>query len=119
MEVKIIIVNDDHRLNNYISQHGLNDRIGARVLECGTLRYFEKDEIIMATGEPLDYYYLIALPVDDLRNQYFENTQFLHHLIVSLSDKLSATMNNSSYNLTYPRVNRLSSFLIGLLATEG
>jgi len=164
------IVNDDHRLNKYIEQHELNSRIGATVLKCGSLRHFEKDEIIMATGTPLDYYYLIvegsvhisylfengksvllkmyhafnsigdielynnklicsdvvaaeatyliALPVDELRNKYFDNTQFLHHLIVSLSDKLSATMNNSSYNLTYPLVNRLSSFLIGLLETE-
>lgn len=56
--------------------------------------------------------YLIGLPADILRGQYLDNIKFLHHLINSLSEKLTATINNSSYNFIYPLVNRLSSYLV-------
>jgi len=56
--------------------------------------------------------YLIAIPVDILRKDYLNNLKFLHHLIDSLSDKLYATINNSSYNFVYPLINRLSSYLV-------
>lgn len=58
--------------------------------------------------------YLIALSADIIRQHYRENPKFLHFIIESLSDKLSATMNNSAYNMTYPLKNRLSSFLMAL-----
>ena len=56
--------------------------------------------------------YLIAMPVDILREKCFDNTKFLRHLIDSLSEKLYATINNSSYNFVYPLINRLSSYLV-------
>lgn len=54
---------------------------------------------------------LIAVPVAVLREEYMDNVKFLHHLIASLSMKLDATMNNSSYNMAYPLSNRLASYL--------
>lgn len=54
---------------------------------------------------------LIAVPAITLRNSYSENPKFLRHLLDSLSDKLYATINNSSYNYVYPLVNRLASYL--------
>lgn len=56
--------------------------------------------------------YLIAIPSDILRKTYLDNPKFLHHIIDSLSEKLYATLNNSSYNLVYPLINRLSSYLV-------
>ncbi len=56
--------------------------------------------------------YLIAMPADILRKKYLNNIKFLHHLIDSLSEKLYATINNSSYNFVYPLINRLSSYLV-------
>lgn len=56
--------------------------------------------------------YLIAIPSDILRKKYLDNVKFLHHLIDSLSEKLYATINNSSYNFVYPLINRLSSYLV-------
>src|SRR5471030_2323208 len=56
--------------------------------------------------------YLIAIPVDILRKKYCDNTKFLRHLVDSLSEKLYATINNSSYNFVYPLINRLSSYLV-------
>lgn len=56
--------------------------------------------------------YLLAIPSDLLRNNYLNNIKFLKHLVESLSDKLYATINNSSYNFVYPLVNRLASYLM-------
>lgn len=56
--------------------------------------------------------YLIAIPSATLRKKYIDNINFLHHLINSLSEKLDATINNSSYNFIYPLTNRLASYLI-------
>jgi CRP-like cAMP-binding protein len=53
-----------------------------------------------------------------LREKYFNNIKFLHHLIDSLSEKLYGTINNSSYNFIYPLINRLSSYLIEHLTDE-
>ena len=62
--------------------------------------------------EAIEDTYLIAMPSDALRKEYLDNPKFLHHLIDSLGEKLYATLNNSSYNLTYPLINRLASFLV-------
>ncbi len=56
--------------------------------------------------------YLIAISSDILRKSYLDNPKFLHHLVESLSEKLYATINNSSYNFVYPLINRLSSYLV-------
>ncbi|MEG2583443.1 MAG: helix-turn-helix domain-containing protein [Oscillospiraceae bacterium] len=56
--------------------------------------------------------YLIGIPSDILRKGYFDNSKFLRHLVESLSEKLYATINNSSYNFVYPLINRLSSYLV-------
>lgn len=55
--------------------------------------------------------YFLAIPVDIVKIHCYENPNFLHHIISSLSNKLSETLNNSSYNLTYPLINRFSSFI--------
>lgn len=62
--------------------------------------------------------YLIAIPSEILRNQYSNDLKFLHHLVDSLSEKLYATINNSSYNFVYPLVNRLASFLVKHMTDE-
>lgn len=56
--------------------------------------------------------FLIAIPTAVIREQYLDNINFLHHLIESLSEKLYATINNSSYNFVYPLINRLSTYLV-------
>ncbi|WP_026882460.1 cyclic nucleotide-binding domain-containing protein [Clostridium akagii] len=56
--------------------------------------------------------YLIAISSDILRKSYLDDSKFLRHLVESLSEKLYATINNSSYNFVYPLINRLSSYLI-------
>ena len=67
---------------------------------------------ILCNIDAIEDTYLIAIPSDLLRKKYLENSKFLHHLIDSLSDKLYATINNSSYNFVYPLINRLSSYLV-------
>ncbi len=62
--------------------------------------------------EAIENTYLIALPSKTLRDNYCDNPKFLKHIINSLSQKLDATCNNSSYNLVYPLINRLSSYLV-------
>lgn len=62
--------------------------------------------------------YLIAIPSDILRKNYLDNVRFLHHLIDSLSEKLYATINNSSYNFVYPLTNRLASYLVEHITGE-
>lgn len=67
---------------------------------------------IRCNVEAVEDSYLIAIPIEILRKKYFDNVKFLHHLIDSLSEKLFATINNSSYNFVYPLINRLSSYLV-------
>lgn len=55
--------------------------------------------------------YIIAIPARLLREHAYNDPKFLHHVIDSLSGKFFDTLNNSSYNLTYPLINRFSSFL--------
>ncbi|MBU5483939.1 helix-turn-helix domain-containing protein [Clostridium sp. MSJ-11] len=67
---------------------------------------------VLCNIDTIEDTYLIAIPADILRKKYLNNLKFLHHLIDSLSDKLYATINNSSYNFVYPLINRLSSYLL-------
>ena len=62
--------------------------------------------------EAIEDTYLIAIPSSILRKKYINNLNFLHHLIDSLSEKLDATINNTSYNFIYPLINRLASYLV-------
>lgn len=73
---------------------------------------FLKNIPIRCNVEAIKDTYLIAIPSDILRKKYLDNIKFLHHLIDSLSEKLYATINNSSYNFVYPLINRLSSYLV-------
>lgn len=160
------IINQQDLLDQYIEKCKIVEIVGAEILKNASLRYFEKDEMILKAGEALAYYYLIvegnvrisylfengksvllklyhavnsigdielfenmpiqsdvianencyliAISAEEIKEVHWENTKFLHHVIKTLGEKLSATMNNSSYNLSYPLINRLSSFLIGL-----
>ncbi len=67
---------------------------------------------ILCNVEAVKDTYLIAIPAAILREKYMDNIGFLHHLVGSLSEKLYATINNSSYNYVYPLANRLSSYLV-------
>lgn len=67
---------------------------------------------ILCNIDAVEDTYLIAIPSDILRKEYLDNLKLLHHLIDSLSEKLYATINNSSYNFVYPLINRLSSYLV-------
>ncbi|WP_411169372.1 Crp/Fnr family transcriptional regulator [Clostridium sp. MB05] len=67
---------------------------------------------ILCNIDAVEDTYLLAIPSDILRKKYFNNTKLLHHLVDSLSDKLYATINNSSYNFVYPLINRLATYLV-------
>ncbi|WP_432403445.1 Crp/Fnr family transcriptional regulator [Wukongibacter sp. M2B1] len=73
---------------------------------------------IRCNVEAIEDTHLIAMPSDVLRKISLDNPKFLRHLIDSLSEKLYATLNNSSYNLTYPLINRLSSYLVELITDK-
>lgn len=77
-----------------------------------------KDIPILCNVDAVEDTYLIAIPSVMLREKYFNNVKFLHHLLDSLSDKLYGTINNSSYNFVYPLINRLSSYLVEHLTEE-
>jgi CRP/FNR family putative post-exponential-phase nitrogen-starvation transcriptional regulator len=72
---------------------------------------FLKNNPIRCNVEAVEDTYLIAISSTILRKNYIDNVNFLHHLIESLSEKLDATINNSSYNFVYPLINRLASYL--------
>lgn len=61
---------------------------------------------------------LIAVSAELLRKDYIDNPKFLRHIINSLSEKMYATMNNTSYNVMYPLVNRLASYLIEYISED-
>lgn len=71
-----------------------------------------KDKPIRCNVEATEDTYLIAIPSNILRKKYMNNVDFLHHLVDSLSEKLEATINNTSYNFIYPLTNRLASYLV-------
>lgn len=73
---------------------------------------------ILCNVDAVEDTYFIAIPSAMLRDKYFDNVKFLHHLIDSLSEKLYGTINNSSYNFIYPLINRLSSYLVEHLTEE-
>lgn len=73
---------------------------------------------ILCDIDAIEDTYFITIPVDILRKTYFDNPKFLHHLVDSLSQKLYATINNSSYNFVYPLINRLSSYLVEHITAE-
>lgn len=55
--------------------------------------------------------YTLAVPCGLLRENYLRHPAFLQYLADTLSNKLLATINNSSYNYAYPLINRLVSYL--------
>ncbi|MDT8717501.1 helix-turn-helix domain-containing protein [Clostridium sp. 19966] len=77
-----------------------------------------KDLPIRCDIDAVDDTYLIALSSEIIRREYLNDSRFLRHLVETLSDKLYATINNSSYNFVYPLINRLSSYLVEHLTEE-
>lgn len=67
---------------------------------------------IRCNVEAIEDTYMLAIPSNILRRNYIDNVNFLHHLVQSLSEKLTSTIDNSTYNLVYPLVNRLCSYLL-------
>lgn len=83
----------------------------------GDLELF-KDIPVLCNIDAIEKCHLLAIPSDLLRKSYFTNVKFLSHLVASLSDKLYATINNSSYNFVYPLINRLASYFMGYLTDK-
>lgn len=73
---------------------------------------------ILCNIDAVEDTYLIAIPAEILRDKYFNDIKFSHHLVDSLSEKLYGTINNSSYNFVYPLINRLASYLVEHLTNE-
>ncbi|MBV7275609.1 helix-turn-helix domain-containing protein [Clostridium sp. PL3] len=73
---------------------------------------FLKDKPVRCNVEAIEDTYFIAIPSDILRKKYMNNVNFLQHLVTFLSEKLEATINNTSYNFIYPLTNRLASYLV-------
>ncbi len=71
-----------------------------------------KDRSIICDIETMEDTYLIAISSGIIRKSYRDDPKFLRYLVDSLSDKLYATINNSSYNFVYPLINRFSSYLV-------
>lgn len=77
-----------------------------------------KDEPIICNIDAVEDTFMVVISSDILRKKYFDNPKFLRHLVDSLSEKLSATINNSSYNVVYPLINRLASYLVEHISKE-
>ena len=73
---------------------------------------FLKNIPVLCNVETIRDSCFILIPADILRKESLAHAPFLSHLAESLSDKLYATIVNSSYNYVYPLVNRLSSYLL-------
>ncbi|WP_291650188.1 helix-turn-helix domain-containing protein [Clostridium sp.] len=71
-----------------------------------------KDTKILCDINAIGDAYLIAIPSDIIRKKFLGNIKFVRHLADSLSEKLYATINNSSYNFVYPLINRLATYLV-------
>lgn len=64
-----------------------------------------------STVESVTDSYLLKLPMTMIREKYADNPVFLKFIGRSLSNKLKSLSNNSAYNLYYPLINRLSSYI--------
>lgn len=73
---------------------------------------------VICNVEAINDSHLIAIPTNILREKYVDKPKFLKHLVKSLSEKMIATQHNSSYNLMYPLVNRLASYLIEYITDD-
>ena len=70
-----------------------------------------KELPVLCNVEAVNDSYFVMIPVERMREDGFQNVRMLKHLVGSLSEKLYATINNSSYNYIYPLPNRLASYL--------
>ena len=77
-----------------------------------------KNQPVRCDVEAITDTYLLTIPADLIRKSYMNNVRFLQHLVLSLSTKLEATINNTSYNFIYPLKNRLASYLMEYLREE-
>ena len=77
-----------------------------------------RDKPIRCNVEAVEEVSIIAIPLSIIRSNYIANVNFLHHLVDSLSEKLDATINNTSYNYIYPLPNRLASYLVDHIADK-
>lgn len=55
--------------------------------------------------------FVLAVPMNLIREHYLDNPVFLKFIAESLGDKLKSISRNSAYNLYYPLINRLSSYI--------
>lgn len=66
---------------------------------------------VESSVEAVSESYLLKVPMHIIRENYLDDPVFLKYLGHSLSDKLKSISRNSAYNLYYPLVNRLSSYI--------
>lgn len=66
---------------------------------------------IDSSVEAVSESYILHIPLNYVRDNYFDNPKFLRYIGQSLSDKLKSISRNSAYNLYYPLINRLSSYI--------
>lgn len=70
-----------------------------------------QDRKITCHVEAVEDSEFIAIPVAPMRKKIQSDPVLLMYLAKSLSEKLNATINNSSYNYLYPLINRVASYL--------
>jgi CRP/FNR family putative post-exponential-phase nitrogen-starvation transcriptional regulator len=83
----------------------------------GDLELFRKSPV-RSNVEAAEDTLLIALPTEILHKLCNDNPVFLRYVINSLSIKLDSISYNSAYNLLYPLINRLCSYLIEHVTDE-
>jgi CRP-like cAMP-binding protein len=83
----------------------------------GDLELF-RNSSVRSNVEAVEDTLLIALPTEILHKLCNDNPIFLRFIINSLSIKLESISYNSAYNLLYPLINRLCSYLIEHVTDE-
>lgn len=71
-----------------------------------------KNVPILNNVEAVENSYLIGIPANILREDCYDNNIFLKFMVNSLSTKIQSNNINNTYNLLYPLINRLSSYLL-------
>lgn len=90
---------------------GMQMKIYKPLATIGDIELYRK-QLARCDVEAVTEVTLIAIPIDEIHAHHMTDTKFLCHLVDTLSQKLDATIINSSYNSVYPLTNRVASFLL-------
>jgi len=76
-------------------------------------------EVELVSGNPastsvqtIDEIYCLGIPSEKIGSIMLNDQKFLRYALVSLSEKITRSVQNSSINLLYPLENRLSSYIL-------